>query len=528
MTFDVLISGGTVVDGTGQPGFPSDVWVKDKKIAHLGNLSGASAARVIDATGLTVSPGFIDAHAHSDGALLIDGQHANGIRQGITTEIICPDGLGYPPLSREDYRMYRQYLSGILGLPPEDLDMSSMAASKENYHQKTSCNVAAFIGHGPVRLNVVGMQDVPLRDKALETAKGLVRESMEQGAVGFATGLSYFPHTYSDTDELVELCKVVAEFDLPLSIHLRNHNTDRGFAGGGVEEAMEIGRRSGVMVHLEHYRTQADSAGKIDELLEPVERAKADGVDVTLECYPYPVGSSFPCSFFPGPFHEGGPEAIAERLSDDSQKAEYVRILEDTPVRALAGNAWTWIGSEKNKHLEGMAWQDAAELRGEAIGEMVCNVMLEENMVCGFRGVPPQSVRLWRLVEEDIMKLISRPDYMIGSDAIPVGGMVHPRAYGCFPRIFGRLRRRHGYPLEQIIQRMTQNPAQRFGLEKRGEIREGYFADLVVFDAENVIDRATFEDPAQPPEGIPFVLVNGEVAVDHDRCTGVLAGEAVP
>ena len=218
MTFDVLISGGTVVDGTGQPGFPADVWVKAKKIAHVGNLSGAAAARVIDATGLTVSPGFIDAHAHSDGALLIDGQHANGIRQGITTEIICPDGLGYPPLTRVDYRMYRHYLSGILGLPPEDLDMSSMAASKENYHRKTSCNVAAFIGHGPVRLNAAGMQDVPLRDKTLETAKRLVRESMEQGAVGFATGLSYFPHTYSDTDELVELCKVTAEFDLPLSI----------------------------------------------------------------------------------------------------------------------------------------------------------------------------------------------------------------------------------------------------------------------------------------------------------------------
>ena len=124
-------------------------------------------------------------------------------------------------------------------------------------------------------------------------------------------------------------------------------------------------------MHLEHYRTQADSAGKIDELLEPVERAKADGVDVTLECYPYPVGSSFPCSFFPGPFHEGGPEAILERLSDDDEKATYVRILEETPVRALAGNAWTWIGSEKNKHLEGMAWEDAAELRGESIGEMV-------------------------------------------------------------------------------------------------------------------------------------------------------------
>ena len=528
MMFDVLIAGGTVVDGSGRPGFPADVWIKGKTIAHVGNLSGATAARIIDASGLTVSPGFIDAHAHADGALLVDGQHASGIRQGITTEIICPDGLGYAPLPPDGYRMYRQYLSGILGLPSEDLDMSSMAASKENYHHKTSCNVATFVGHGPIRVSAVGMYDTPLRGESLETAKRLVRESMEQGAVGFSTGLSYYPQSYSDTDELVELCKVVRDFDLPLSIHLRNHNTDRGFAGGGIEEAMEIGRRSGVMVHLEHTRTQPDTVGKIDELLEPVERAKADGVDVTLETYPYPVGSSFPTGFFPGPFHEGGPEAIVERLSDDKQRADYVRTLEETPVRALAGNAWTWIGSEENKHLEGMAWEDAAELRGESIGEMVCNVMLEEKMVCGFRGVPPQSVRLWRGVEEDVMKLMSRPDYMVGSDAIPVGGMVHPRAYGCFPRIFGRLRRRYGYPLEQIIQRMTQNPARRFGLKKRGEIQEGYYADLVLFDADNVTDRASFEDPALPPEGIPFVLVNGSVAVDHERCTGVLAGEAVP
>ncbi len=526
--FDVLITGGKVVDGTGAPAFPADVWVKGRQVAHVGNLHGAVSARTIDATGLVVAPGFIDAHAHSDGALLIDGQHANGIRQGITTEIICPDGLGYAPLSPDDYRMYRRYLSGILGLPPQDLDMSSIDASRQNYHRKTSCNVATFAGHGPIRLNAAGMKDVPLRHETLETAKNLLRESMEQGAVGLATGLSYYPQSYSDTQELVELCKVVAQFSLPLSIHLRNHNTDRAFAGGGIEEAMEIGRRSGVMVHLEHHRTQPDSVGRIDELMEPVERAKNDGVDVTLECYPYPVGSSFPCSFFPGPFHEGGPEAILERLADQRQRAHYVGALEETPIRSLADNAWTWIQSEENRRLEGMSWVDAAELRGESVAEMVCNVMLEERMACGFRGVPPASARLWRGVEEDVMKLISRPDYMIGSDAIPIGGMVHPRAYGCFPRILGRLRRRYGYPLEQTVQRMTQNPARRFGLQKRGEVRQGYFADLVIFDAEQVTDLSSFEDPMVHPAGIPFVLVNGAVAVDRDRCTGILAGEAIP
>ncbi|MEX0762967.1 MAG: amidohydrolase family protein [Dehalococcoidia bacterium] len=528
MQFDVLITGGTVVDGTGKAGYRADVGIKGKKISAIGDLTDAVATRVIDATGQVVSPGFIDVHAHSDGALLNDGQHANGIRQGITTEIIAPDGLTLAPLSAENYRLYRWYLSGILGLPPENLDMSSIEAARQNYHLKTSCNVATFVGHGPVRLSAVGMHDVPLRGKELDAAKGLVRESLEQGAVGFATGLSYYPQSYSDTDELVELCKVVAEFDLPLSIHLRNHNTDRGFGGGGVEEALEIGRRSGVKVHFEHYRTQPRTAGQVEELLAPIDKAKSEGVDITLETYPYPVGSSFPPAFFPGWFHEGGPEEMLKRLADTEMRPRLVKEMSQIGYGKPSGNMWTWIGSEKNQHLVGMLFDDIADERGVSVEEMVCDVMLEEKLTCGFRGTPPAGVKPWRQVEKDIMQLMARDDYMCGSDSIPGGGMVHPRAYGCFPRFVGRLRRRYGYPLEQVVQRLTENPAKRFGLKQRGVIAEDNFADIVVFDAEHITDRSTFEDPAVHPEGIPFVLVNGKVAVDHERCTSVLAGEAVP
>ena len=179
MSFDTIISGGTVIDGSGTPGVRADVGISGKEITAVGDLSKAQAGRVIDAAGLTVTPGFIDVHAHSDGALLIDGQHANGIRQGVTTEILCPDGLSYAPLSRDDYLMYRKYLSGILGFPPADLDMSSIDAFLGNYHLKTSCNVATFIGHGPVRISAVGMNDVPLRGKDMDRAKGMLREGLE-------------------------------------------------------------------------------------------------------------------------------------------------------------------------------------------------------------------------------------------------------------------------------------------------------------------------------------------------------------
>ena len=526
--FDLLIVGGTVIDGTGKPGVRADVGIEGREIVTIGDLSASAGARVVDATGLTVSPGFIDVHTHSDGMLLVDPQHECGIRQGVTTEIISPDGLSYAPLSPEDYRMYRRYMSGILGLPPEDADMSSMEAARRNYHRKTACNVAAFVGHGPVRLGAVGFRDVPLSGEALDTAKRLVRESMEQGAVGLSTGLSYYPQSYSDTDEVVELCRVVAECGGVFSVHLRNHNTDRAFGGGGVAEALEIGRRSGVKVHFEHYRTSPATAGDVDGLMADIDRAKAEGVDITLECYPYPAGSSFPMAFFPGPFHDGGPEAIMKRLADPAEKARYVEWLQATPITPMSGHRWTWIGPEEHKHLQGMAWEDAARDRGVSVEEMVWDVMRETNLQCGFLASPPQSTRIWRQQEADVMELMARDDYMVGSDAIPLDGVVHPRAWGAFPRLLGRLRRRHGHPLERVIQRATQNPAQRFGLAGRGVLAAGNFADIVLFDADEMIDLATYEDPQAPPAGIPFVVVNGRVAVDHGRVTGVLAGEAVP
>ena len=527
MAFDLIIEKGNVVDGTGAPARPADVGVRGSEIAVVGDLSDAEAVRKIDATGHIVSPGFIDTHCHSDGALLYNGQHAEGVRQGVTTEIIGPDGLTYAPLPRDKYLMYRQYLSGLLGLPPEDLDMSSISSALGNYHRKTACNVAMFLGHGPVRLSAVGMQDVPLRDDALKQAVRTMEESFEQGACGFATGLSYFPNSYSDSDELVELCKVAARHGKTFSIHTRNQNPDRAFFGGGVEEALEVGRRSGVKVHLEHYRTSPGNVGRTDEILEPIERAKADGVDVTLELYPYPVGSGYPLAHFPGWFHEGGPDAMLRRLADNETRAMLVRELESKDPAVMHGYSWSWIASEANRGLEGMSFRDVASDRGVSVEEMICDVLLEERLSCGVRGIPPESGRLWRAVEEDVMSLLDRPDYMVGSDAIPVGGLVHPRAWGTFPRIVGRLRRRHGYPVEQVVQRVTQNPARRFGLAGRGEIREGYKADICVFDPDQIIDLSSFEDPMLHPVGIPYVVVNGQLVVDGSECTGVLSGDGI-
>ena len=244
--FDVVITRGIVVDGSGKPGYPADVGILGGKIEAIGDLSQAETARVIDASGLTVSPGFIDSHTHSYASLLTNPQHAQGLRQGITTEILGQDGLSYAPLSADNYETYRRYLAGILGRAPAGLDMSSVAAFRSHYHNKTAINTAYLVAHGAIRLETCGFQDVPMTGDRMKHALRLVEEGLEQGAVGLATGLSYHPHSWSTTEEIVELCGPVQKAGGVYVTHLRDVHPERGFGGGGVPEAREDGRRSGV------------------------------------------------------------------------------------------------------------------------------------------------------------------------------------------------------------------------------------------------------------------------------------------
>ena len=528
MSFDVLIRNGLLADGTGVVLHPADVGITSDRITAIGDLANASAGTELEASGQVIAPGFIDVHAHADAALLNDGIHSCGILQGVTTEIITPDGIGFAPLSPTNFALHAQYLSGILGPPPDGVNTSNIASFRQHYHHHTTCNVAMFAGHGPIRIEAAGFEDVPLVGERLATAIRVLEESLEQGACGFATGLSYYPQSYSNSEELIELCKVARKYDAPLSIHLRNHNTARALKGGGVLEAIEVAKVSGVKLHLEHYRTQPPTAGRVEELLAPVEDAIRNGVDITLETYGYPVGSSHPPQFLPGWVHEGGAHAMLARLKDRKLRGTLIEAMKTQMPGGIMANAWTFIGSERNSHLQGRSFQDAAELRGQTVEEMVIDVLAEEEMSAGFRGVPPESITVWRQVEADIMLLMQRKDYMIGSDSIPVGPLPHPRAWGCFARMLGRLRRRHGIPLETMIQRTTQLPAERFGLRDRGVLKQGAFADIVVFDASKLNDRATFEDPQQPAEGVRDVVVNGNFVVKNEKVTGVLAGRAIP
>tara|TARA_B100000401_G_scaffold264229_1_gene179808 strand:+ start:2348 stop:3928 length:1581 start_codon:yes stop_codon:yes gene_type:complete len=525
--FDLLIKNGYIIDGSGQPRYKSDIGINGEKIVFIGDSNNKDSKRVIDANGLIVAPGFIDAHTHHDGVLLNNPQHASSLRQGVTTEILGQDGLSYAPLSPNNYEIQRKYLGGILGNAPKNLDMSSVKSFRSHYHKKVSINTAYPVSHGALRMESVGFYDKPLEGKQLDHAKNLLNEGLSQGSVGLATGMSYHPNAWSNTKELIELCKVVRENNGVYITHLRDVNPERGFGGGGVPEALEIGRKSGVRVHFSHTRTSADNAGKVSEVLELIDEAKNEGVNCTLELYPYPTGSSFLLSNLPSWAHEGGPKNILERLSDKNSRKKIIESFKLNKKRRMDEVLLSYL--PKNPELEGMTVTQLSQLRGISMGDLICDLLIEQDLQVGFWLIPPQSISIWKQLSKDAMEFISRPDYMIGSDSIPIGNFPHPRAYGTFPRFVGRLRRQYGIiSLEQMIQRISNNPAKTFNLKGRGSLKKDFFADIVIFDENKIIDTATYDDAKQFPVGIPYVIVNGSIAVNNEECTGIFAGQAVP
>ena len=527
MTFDLILTGGQLLDGTGTPAVAADLGMIREKIEAIGDLSRAQARRVIPLQGLALAPGFIDTHTHSEGALLHDPQHANGLRQGITTEIVGLDGMSWAPLSPPNFRLYARYLGGILGDPPPELDMSSMAAFRAHYHRKAAVNVACLVPHGALRLELLGFRDLPLREEALRAAGRMVRQGIEQGAVGFSTGAAYYPGYWADTRELVELCRALREAGGVYVNEPRVGTPERAFGGGGILEGLEVARQSGAPVHFAHLRTTEETAGRLQELTAPIDRAQDQGVDCTMDIYPYPSGSSIAVSFLPGEMQEGGPDAILERLADPDRRPALQDYLENRLFAPLEPITFSYLPG--NSHLEGKRLAEAARQRGASPAQTLCDLLLEEELKVGYLNAPPASPALREAIDRDCLQLLARRDAMACSDITPLGSAPHPRCYGAFPRFLGRLRRRYKtLSLETIVERMTDVPARRFGLTGRGRLQRGYYADLVAFDPDTVTDTATYEDPVGFPVGIPWVVVNGQVAVEGGRCTGVLAGQAVP
>lgn len=522
--YDLVIKNGVIYDGSGNGCYKTDIGIIKGKIVKISSLKNDQSYNEIDASGLGIMPGFIDTHVHSDMILLYDRQHSNGLCQGITTEILGQDGLSYVPLSPDKLKDYAKYLGGLNGYFDDiQLDFRNVNEYLNKFDKKTAINVAYLITHGAIRLEAAGFNDVPLKGNILIKAKELMRESFEQGAVGFSTGLSYWPHFYSDTDELVELCKVCAEYNAVFVIHLRTVFRDKPF--NAVDEAIEIARRSGVRIHFSHFKTTETNSGKSRELLEPIEKAISEGIKVSLELYPYYAGAATVILFLPPWIQEGGSEKILERLKDSSLRKKIINGIKENEFYSQIPRA-VFTHLKKNESYVGRDFSYVAKKRNQSVEEMLCDILVEEDLEAGFLQKPTEDIEKKEQMKEDMIWLLSKPNYMIGSDMISVGLKPHPRAFGTFPR-FLRLAKQYGMSYENFANRTSFLPATVFKLKNRGKIAKDYYADIVIFNPETVRDNATYKNPRRPPEGIEYVIVNGEVAVYKEKVTGLFRGHSI-
>lgn len=519
--YNLIIKNAKIYDGNEGTPYIADIGVKETSIEAIGDLKDVQAVDFIDAAYKAVMPGFIDTHCHSDMALLYDRQHANGIAQGITTEVLGQDGLSYAPLSIDNLKMYTKYLSGLNGYFPDVLlDFTSVDSYLQKFDRKVAPNVAYQVPHGAVRLEALGFNDIPLTGYALEKSKDLLRQAFEEGAVAFSTGLSYYPCSYSDTREMIELCKVCTEYDVPFVVHTRS--VFRGEAFDPTLEAIEIAKEAGCKLHFSHFRTGPDNCGKTQELMKPIEKAIEDGMKVTLETYPYYSGSGYAIIFLPPWAVEGGYEATLERLANPSLRAKICEGMRKNKIPTLG----TFTHLTQNEQYIGMDFDEVAKLRGQSNEDMMCDILLEENLDVGYYSNPTTDVNKQAQMDKDFIWLLKRPYYMVCTDSIPYGFKPHPRAFGTFPR-FLRLAREQGMSYATIANRMAKNPAKTFNLNKRGTIEVGNYADLVVVDEDTVTDMGTYRDPRRAPKGIGYVIINGKLALYDEKVTGIFAGHAI-
>ena len=514
---DTIISGGMVIDGTGRTWYKADVGVQGDSLTILrGDTAGVEAGRVIDAQGCAVCPGFIDMHSHSDLSMLTNPRHEAKVAQGVTTEALGQDGLSYAPTSLQNLENLLLYLAAVNGMPPPDVRWESVGEFLALFDNRAACNVVYFVPHASIRVEAMGWEDrLPTSDETKHMQR-LVEEGMRDGAFGFSTGLTYVPGAYSDTGEVVEICKALRSSGGLYVTHCRYS------LGDGLldpfKEAITIGELAQAPVQISHYHSPVDGMG--ERMVALIDEGRNRGVDVTFDQYPYPAASTLLLSLIPYWVHAGGPRMLLARIGTEEVRDQ---------IRSAVGPQWgggmedyifSHIGSDRNKEWEGRSLEDMARAWDKSVVDTICDLLIEENLEVAFvaRTGNPDNIRT----------ILNHPAQMVGSDGLLTGERPNPRSYGTFPFLLGQLvREEKVIRLEDAVSKMTSIPAQRLGLKDRGILRDGMKADVVVFNPDTVQATATFEDPKQLPAGIDHVLVNGEPVIDNGLHTGALPGRAL-
>ncbi len=524
MTGDILIRGGLVIDGSGRPGEVGDLVVRDGRIAALGRSLPQSGAKVIDAEGLAVAPGFIDIKTHSDFTLPINPKAESKVRQGVTTEIIGHCGFSVAPVLPGKLALIRDYLSASAPwLPfrelrfPEYLDTFPAVA----------VNAGMLVGHHTLRLNVMGMEARAPNAAELGQMAALLDEGLAAGALGLSTGLFTPPSSYADRAEIIALCQVVKRHNAAYFTHIRDESSRVVEA---VEEAIDIARSCGVHVEIVHLKCSGmDNWGKARRILEMIEAARAEGLAIDCDAYPYAAGSNPLKNLLPQWVQSGGLEAMLARLALPETRARIgAEIARDGLNNWGRIPSWDCVQISISPHLPQHAGETVAAIaaaRGRDPIDLVCDYLIED------QGAT--RVLITSIAEDDIREIVRSPSALVGSDGncvadygVVAQGMPHPRFYGTFPRIIGHyVHGEHLLPLEAAVRKMTGATAAALRLRDRGLLKEGYRADIAIFDPADFNDRATYAEPHQYPSGArTTVLVNGVVVVEDARHTGALPG----
>jgi N-acyl-D-amino-acid deacylase len=517
--FDVLLQNARILDGSGNPWYRGEVGIQDDKIVAVGQVGTDDAVRTIDCGGQIVSPGFIDMHSHADVMLLAEPHHEGKIYQGVTTDLLGQDGLSYAPVTPETLALLRRHLAALNGNPDIGWDWTSVASFLARFDQKVSTNVAFLVPHCAVRAQVLGMEDRLPTPNELEEMCQLVEDGMADGAVGFATGLDYTPQFWSDTNELIELCKVVARRGGIYVTHVRYALGDGVL--DPVAEAIEIARQSGVRLQISHLRgDRLDKPYTPRDILGQLERARAEGVDVTFDNYPYTRGSSLLHRLLPEWTHVGGPDAIIARLKDaaEREKIEGEMAAANTPWRNVTMAS---INSTASNALEGWSVAEAANEAGKTPPAYVCDLLVETDLGVSYVSQSTSS-------EDSLAEMLASSLATHGSDGLCIGSRRHPRTYGSFARVLGTyVREKKVMPLEDAVRKLTSSPALRLGLKDRGLVREGYVADLAVWDETTIADRSTYENPIVTATGVSHVFVSAQLALTDGKHTGATPGRVL-
>jgi N-acyl-D-amino-acid deacylase len=506
----ILIKNGAIIDGSGAARYAGSLVVEDELIAAVGNIEeGSGFDRVIDAEGMIVAPGFIDTHSHSDLQVMLNPYVEAKIRQGITTELLGQDGISMAPLPLRYISPWRKNLAGLDGdSDAVDWEYETTDGYLHALEAKgVGLNESYLIPHGNVRMEAMGLENRKATPQELARMQDITRREMAVGAYGLSTGLIYMPCAYADTAELIELCKVVAEFDGAFVVHQRS---EADTILSSMKEVLDIGRKSGVTVHFSHFKVCGrKNWSLIDQVLGLLDEAKAEGIRVSFDQYPYVAGSTMLGVILPPWAHDGGTDKLLQRLSSPELRQRMIQDIEqgidgwDNFVD-FAGFEQIFVTSVKttaNHDVIGKSLAEIGEMRGKNPYDAAFDLLLAEENAVGM-------VDFYGL-EEHVVRFLTRPEQNVCTDGL-LGGKPHPRVFGAFPRVLGKyVREEKALTLEDAVRKMTSKPAEVFGFDRRGLLKQGNFADVVIFNPSTVIDKGTYVDPAQHPVGIEHVLING-------------------